>query len=134
MVSETVCDNEYVTILYYPEKGIIHHRWKKFCTGTVFQETMLGASDYLGTHKGSKWLSDDRNYYALTEEDSVWGRKVWFPRTIHAGWKHWAMVLPEKQIGMISMNYMLVQYRAAGINAQVFDSVPAAMEWLEVQE
>jgi hypothetical protein len=133
MVSETVYDNEYATILYYPEKGIIHHQWNKFCSGQFFRDMMLGASDYLGVHKGSKWLSDDRNYSVLTEEDSVWGRKVWFPRTIHAGWRHWAMVLPKNQLGTISMNNIVEQYRAAGINAQVFDSVPAAMEWLELQ-
>lgn len=133
MVSETVIDNEFATILYYPEKGIVHHQWRKFCSGKVFQEIMLTATDYLGAHKGTKWLSDDRNYSVLTEEDSIWGRKVWFPRTIHAGWKHWAMVLPEKQIGAMSMSNIIEQYRAAGINAKVFGSIPEAMAWLESQ-
>lgn len=131
--TETVLENEYVTILYYPETGIIHHQWKKFCSGKIFQDMMLVASDYLGTHKGTKWLSDDRNYTALTEEDSAWGRKVWFPRTIYAGWRHWAMVLPEIRFGTMSMNHILAEYKAAGINAKVFASVPEALDWLESQ-
>lgn len=133
MTAETVFDNEFAKILYYPETGIIHHQWKQYCSGQIFRDMMLGASDYLGSHKGSKWLSDDRNYTTITEEDSIWGRKVWFPRTVHAGWKHWAMILPERHIGTIAMRGIVNEYRAAGINAQFFADVPEAMEWLVSQ-
>lgn len=133
MKTETVCDNEYATILYYPDSGIIHHTWKKFCSGPIFRDMMLGATEYLEARGGSKWLSDDRNYSVLTEEDSAWGRKTWFPRTIHAGWRHWAMILPERHIATVSMEGIVNEYRAAGINAAFFSDVPSAMAWLESQ-
>lgn len=133
METETVYDNEFATILYYPESGIIQHSWKKFCSGPLFREMMLGASDYLEAHKGTKWLSDDRKYTIMSEEDSLWGRRVWVPRTIHAGWKHWAMILPEINAGTEAMQGIVNEFRAAGINAAFFDDVPEAMAWLEKQ-
>lgn len=128
-----VTDNEFATVRYYTESGIIHHEWKKYCHGKVFREIMLAATRCLKENKGTKWLSDDRNYQSLTEEDSIWGQKIWFMETIAAGWKHWAIIFPERQMGKISLSVMFSEYRAAGINAQAFDSVAEAMTWLEAQ-
>lgn len=133
MNSDIVLDTEWLNVRYYPDSGIIHHTWKKSCSGEVFRDMMLEASDYLAAHKGSKWLSDDRLFTVMTEADSLWGRRVWFPRTIHAGWKHWAMLLPERYVGQVSMQAILTEYKAAGINAKIFDSVAAALEWLGSQ-
>jgi hypothetical protein len=30
MAKETYLDNEFITIWYYPDKGIVHHEWHKF--------------------------------------------------------------------------------------------------------
>lgn len=56
MISETVTDNDYAKVLYYPEKGIVHHQWKKFCFGKTFQDIMMASTNCLKTHKGTKWL------------------------------------------------------------------------------
>ncbi len=130
---DTIMDNEWLNVRYYPDEGIIHHTWKKACSGQVFRDMMLEASDYLGSHRGSKWLSDDRLFTAMTNEDSLWGQRVWFARTIHAGWKHWAMLLPERNIGHESMQMIVTEYRAAGINAKVFENLDGALEWLQAQ-
>lgn len=94
---------------------------------------MLASNYYLKEHGGTKWLSDDTNFFILTEEDSRWGQKVWFYQAIEAGWKHWAVILPTLQIGKVSISDLVTEYRAAGINAMVFESVPEAMTWLEAQ-
>lgn len=130
---DTVLDTEWLNVRYYPEAGIIHHTWKKTCSGQVFRDMMLEASDYLGSHKGSKWLSDDRLFMAMTDEDNLWGQRVWFAKTVHAGWKHWAILLPERQAGQESMQMMVNEYRAAGINAKVFDTLESATDWLLAQ-
>ena len=82
--------------------------------------------------QGNKMALDDTNYFVLTGEDR-YGAKVWFYETIAAGWKHWAIILPALQIGKMSITEMVTQYRAAGINAKIFDNVPEAMTWLEAQ-
>ena len=133
MTTITVTDNEFALVRYYTETGIVHHEWKQFCSGTPFQDIMLTSTRCLRDNGGTKWLSDDTNYFVLTGEDSIWGQKVWFYETIAAGWKHWAIILPTLQIGKMSITEMVTQYRAAGINAKIFDNVPEAMTWLEAQ-
>jgi len=133
MTTITVIDNEFACVRYYPETRIIHHEWKQFCSGKPFQDIMLTATRHLRDNRGTKWLSDDTNYFVLTEEDSLWGQKIWFYETIAAGWKHWAIILPTLQIGKMSISDLVTEYRAAGINSKIFDNVPEAMIWLEAQ-
>lgn len=131
--SETVTDNDFATVLYYPQTGIIHHAWKQYCHGKDFQDIMMASTRHLQKEGGTKWLSDDTNYAILTEEDALWGRKIWFYEAIRAGWKHWAIILPTQQIGKVSISDLVTEYRAAGINSMIFDNVPEAMIWLEAQ-
>lgn len=133
MISETVTDNDYAKVLYYPEKGIVHHQWKKFCFGKTFQDIMMASTNCLKTRKGTKWLSDDTNFSVLSQEDTIWGQQTWFPETIAAGWKHWAIILPVKQVGKMNIKKLIAEYNGAGINTNVFENVDDAMKWLEAQ-
>lgn len=133
MVSEIVTDNEYAKVLFYPEKGILHHQWKKFCYGPTFQNIMLTSTNYLKTKRASKWLSDDTNFSVLSPEDTKWGQEIWFPETKKAGWKHWAIIMPIKQVGKMNIKGLIDEYKAAGINTQVFDNVDDALKWLTAQ-
>jgi hypothetical protein len=133
MATETVVKNEFATILYYPEKGIVHHEWHKACFGKGFQEIMLAATNHLKKNKGTKWLSDDRNFTVLSPEDTKWGQEVWFPETKKAGWKYWAILLPVKQVGQMNIKRLIAEYKAAGVTAQIFENPEEAMKWLESQ-
>ncbi len=128
-----VIDNEFAKVNYYSEAGIIHHEWKKFCFGEDFRKLMLMSTNFLKEHKGTKWLSDDRNFSVMTPEDKKWGQDVWWPETKKAGWRFWAIVLPEKAIGKMSIKQLIQEYSAGGITAQVFDDTDKAMDWLEMQ-
>ena len=133
MAKETCLDNEFITIWYHADKGMVHHQWHKFLQGPKMREAFLKGTELLSKNKGTKWLSDDRNYPVLTGDDSKWAEVIWFPKTVKAGWKHWAIVMPEKPIGQININQFVKKYAAAGINAQMFDDLDEAMKWLESQ-
>ncbi len=134
MKVDNVIDNEFARIVYYPELGIIHHEWKKFCSGSNFQELMLTSTNYLKEHNGTKWLSDDSNFSVMAQEDKKWGQEIWWPKTKNAGWKYWAIVLPEKVIGKLSIKALIDEYSKGGITAQVFDNTNQALKWLESQK
>ncbi|HOF86398.1 MAG TPA: hypothetical protein PLP41_11880 [Treponemataceae bacterium] len=133
MAETLVLDNEFAKVTYDEKSGIIHHEWKKFCFGENFQKLMMNSTQYLKAHKGNKWLSDDRNFSVMTEEDTKWGREVWWPETKSAGWKYWAILLPTKTVGKINIKGLIQEYSAGGITAQVFESVEEAKKWLEAQ-
>ena len=133
MPTQTVIDDEYVTLVYYHEFGIVHHQFHRFVSGEHFRGALMQGCELLRQNHGTKWLSDDRGNSALTPSDSLWGDTVWSPAVIAAGWKHWAVILPEAHVGKINMKQWVERYRSRGINARLFIDPDAAMDWLKAQ-
>jgi hypothetical protein len=133
MAKEICLDNEFITIWYHADKGMVHHEWHKFLQGAKLREAFLTGTELLKKHKGTKWLSDDRNYPVLTADDSKWAEAIWFPKTVSAGWKYWAIVMPHSPIGQINIGQFVKMYAALGITAQIFSELDEAMKWLEAQ-
>jgi hypothetical protein len=128
----TVLDNDYASLWYYPEKKVVHHQWKKYAYGKAFQEVLIKGTEAFEQYGGDKWLSDDRNFGAIHGDDKEWGDANWVPRVIKAGWKYWAMILPEKVIGQMSITRLTKEYSTAlGIEVNIFSDPDEAMRWLE---
>src|SRR5882757_9151645 len=99
----TVIDNEFVSMWFYIDKGILHHEFHKYLWGDTFREALNKGVEVFQHHHASKWLSDDRKNAALSQADTEWAIENWFPRVLKAGWKYWALVLPENVIGQMNM-------------------------------
>jgi hypothetical protein len=127
----TIIDNAYVTLWFHPEKKIVHHQIHKFLYGDALREALNTGTGLLAEHKADKWLSDDRKNWALPPEDIEWSKTDWFPRTVKAGWKYWALVQPEKVVGQMNMKRFTEEYAQQGIIVQVFTDPDAALAWLE---
>ncbi len=132
-VPVTILDNEFVTMWYYPDKKIIHHQFHKFLHGQAFREAMNAGTDVMRQYGATKWLSDDRKNSAMPLVDLEWGRTDWFPRVKAAGWKFWAMVLPESIIGQMNMQREVKINAEKGIITNIFSEPLEAMAWLERQ-
>lgn len=90
---------EAMTVWFHPEDKIIHHKFHKFIHGTPFRSGLTRASEALRDRGATKWLSDDRANSALSQEDTEWAMNTWLPQAVANGFKHWAVVLPEKIVG-----------------------------------
>lgn len=130
-MSETVIDNEFITMWFYPDKKMVHHKFKKYVKGEPFRNMLLTSTKLMQEKGATKWLSDDSDMPVLSPDDEEWGRVNWFPQTVKAGWKYWAIVLPKMMVGNVNMKRLASEYSQAGITAEVFDNVEAARKWLE---
>jgi hypothetical protein len=126
-------DNKQVTVWVYPARGIVHHLMKAYCHGAEFREALSKGAEAMATHKGTKWLSDDRANGALPADDEQWAISTWFPASKAAGWKHWAIVQPQKLIGQMNMERFRKMYADLGINAQMFGDPDLAFSWIDAQ-
>ncbi len=133
MAEQTVLDNEFVTLWYNPEKKVVHHHCKKFVYGQSFRDFLLKGTETMQKNHARKWLSDDRNNSLVRKEDMDWGQTNWFPQTLKAGWKYWAIVQPAKAIGQMNMETLVAQYAQAGVVAKFFTDPDEAMKWLDSQ-
>ena len=129
----TILDNEYVTLWYHPDKQIIHHQFHKFMHGQAFRDALNAGTEAMKKYGAHKWLSDDRENSALPRVDTEWAHTEWFARTVLAGWKYWALALPEKIIGQMNMNREAKYYEDRGIITAKFATPDEAMAWLEKQ-
>jgi hypothetical protein len=54
----------------------------------------------------TKWLSEDQTSSAMNKDFFEWGTTEWFPKTIAAGWKYWAIIQPNHIISQIEHEKM----------------------------
>ena len=99
----------------------------------MFREVMTKGADIFIEKGCTKWLSDDRNNWVLKQEDVDWGDVNWGPRVIKAGWKYWAIILPDKVIGKMNMKILIDYYLKKGITIDIFEDVAEALQWLTNQ-
>lgn len=133
MAPITIVDNEYATLLYHPDKKIVHHQFKQWVPGKVFREILTKGVETLEKNGGAKWLSDDRGNAAIPPEDAEWATTVWSPRVVKAGWKFWAIVMPEKVLGQMNMRQFISLNAELGVTVRLFSDPIEAMAWLESQ-
>jgi hypothetical protein len=133
MPTQIILDNDDATLWYHPEPKIVHHRLKRYVYGSALHAVLELGAKTLESHRATKWLSDDRNNGALSPADEIWGKDIWFPRVLRAGWKHWAIVQPEKVVGQLNMKRFKETYAKSGLNVQMFSDPELAEKWLVSQ-
>jgi hypothetical protein len=130
MPTQVILENDDAILWYHSETKIIHHYLKRYVYGKALHIVLEIGAKALEANRATKWLSDDRNNSALSPDDEVWGNEVWFPRALRAGWKHWAIVQPEKVVGQLNMRRFKESYSKSGLNAQMFSDPEQAKKWL----
>lgn len=132
-MKQVVLDSEFANVWVYPNKKVIHHQFKKYTYGDKLKDVLLTGLKTLEKHNCNKWLSDDRVNSALSQEDNEWSVKVWAPLAVKAGWKYWALVLPEKLIGKLYMKRVVADFAKMGVKVELFTSSEEGLAWLDKQ-
>jgi hypothetical protein len=127
---ETLIDDDAVTLRYYPDRKIVHHELHRFVRGEEFRRVLEAGLTMIKQHGATKWLSDDRANGALTPADGEWATTLWAPRAISAGWKMWAVVMPEKVVGQMNMRRFIDMYAAKGVTVRSFTDPRDGLRWL----
>lgn len=130
---QTIIHNEAVLLCYHPRQKIVHHEFHRFVHGAQFREVLEKGLDVFRTRGACKWLSDDRGNGPIKPADGEWALNDWSPRVVAAGWKYWAVILPEKVLGQMNMRRWIETYAKLGVTARVFADADEAMRWLENQ-
>ena len=126
-----IMEDANISMWYYPESKILHHKMHRFFFGKAFRDAMDKGVEVFQKYGAQKWLSDDRDVTTLSQEDLEWGDKDWFPRVAKSGWKYWAIVMPEKVLGQLAIKKLADRYSARGVQTRVFGSPEEAKQWLE---
>lgn len=130
----TLLENEYAYLWYYPDSKIIHHKFLQPVSDVSFRNVLLAGLRLMQENGAQKWLSDDRNNSILSAEDSAWAQDYWEPLAFKAGWKFWAVLPPIKARGNVNMQRLIEQLRIARyVTTKVFSDPDEAWQWLVQQ-
>ena len=125
-------DEPCMRLYFHPDSGIVHHEIRsRNLTSEVFQRVLLRGVEMLETSSASKWLSDNRGHFQLSDADESWAKTVWFPRAVAAGWKHWAILRPESAIGALNITRLSQNYARLGVNTRILSDFTEALSWLK---
>jgi hypothetical protein len=128
-----IIDTEAVSLRYHARYKIVHHEIRRFVHGQEFREILEKGLEVFVQHVANKWLSDDRGNGPLKPADADWALHEWAPRVMRAGWKFWAVVMPEKVLGQMNMKRWIETYAAQGVTVKAFSDPGEAMAWLVCQ-
>lgn len=130
MALHIVLDNEWATVRYDTDGKYMYHTFHQPITGQIFRTTMNTGLEALQANRATKWLSDDRLNGEFSPEDVGFALSDWGPRAARAGWKFWALVVPESMAGRISMSGIVEAFHELGVRVSVFTDLDEARAWL----
>ncbi len=136
MPNVTLYNSPYITVEYWPDKALIYHTIHQPMSSqlAIFKEALNAGTEGLQKYKVLKWLSDDRKNDALTQEGNEWSFNDWQPRTLKAGWKYWAMVVPEDLAAAGTLLPVIEILFELGLRMAVFTTLEQAVAWLDKVE
>lgn len=135
MPNVTIYHSEYITVEYWPEHNLIYHTVHQPMSAQLpmFKEALNAGTAALEQYKVQKWLSDDRKNDALTPEGNEWSFRDWQPRTLQAGWKYWALVVPQSLAAAGTLTPVIDKLFEIGLRMMVFTNAEEAVAWLDKQ-
>jgi hypothetical protein len=134
--NKVLYNSEYITVEYWSDKNLIYHVIHQPIASQLemFKEALDSGTATLTEHKVTKWLSDDRKNGPLSQEGNEWAFGNWQPRTIQAGWKYWAAVVPQDLVAAGTLVPVIDNLYQLGLRMMVFTDVDKAVEWLDKME
>ena len=130
----TVLDNEFITMQYLPDHKCIYHVIHKPIPDQPFRDALDAGTKALKQYEIHKWFSDDRSNGPLSTTFLEWSAKDWQPRTIAAGWKYWANIVPQQLVAAGTLNPVMEAVFAMGLVLQVFSNENEGWEWIDSKQ
>ncbi len=129
----TLYDSAYITVEYWEDKKLIYHTIHQQISGQLemFKEALNAGTAALEKYQVHKWLSDDRKNDPLTQAGNEWSFTDWQPRTLKAGWKYWAAVVPQDLVAAGTLMPVIEELFKLGLRMMVFTNVEDAIVWLD---
>lgn len=130
MSTISVIDNEYASLSFDTDMKFVYHCFHSQLDSTNLRAVLNGGIDLLKKYNATKWLSDNREIGPHSEEDTLWINDHWLPAAVAAGWKYWALVVPNSFVARVNMSEFVDSFYAKGIRIMVFTNYDEAWNWL----
>jgi hypothetical protein len=122
---------DYATLTYDDESQIIYLKLYNECDSAGLRAVLDYGIKLFKETGAHKWLSDNRDMDAVSDEDTNWINNDWLPRAVEAGWQYWALVVPADIEARTNLNEFVTEFYDKGVRVMVFSKVDEADAWLK---
>lgn len=130
MTEHIVFENDMGIVRYDDDGSFIYHTFLKPVSGQGFQDILNRGLAALEHYGADKWLSDDRLNTAFSPTDVEFAVTDWGPRAAAAGWKYWALIVPDDMEARAGMRDIMTPFHALGVQVALFSDIDKAKAWL----
>ena len=126
----------FLRILWEPEIGAVHMRWRGPVGGQEFRDALLRGLRTAEKKGASRWLEDLRRLGMINRADQQWLDDEWFPKAIEVGIRWVARVNPESSKTQVSIRELMQLEHAQAfteaslVEVNAYETVPEARAWL----
>lgn len=122
-------DSPQATVTWNEEKKVVILQWKSFAKGEQYRTPLNKLLELSVQKRSNKALYDSRYLAVISSDDQEWVAQEWYPRSIEAGIKYSALLVPHKAVAKSSANRMLSGMDISN-PSQEFQDIDEALHWL----
>lgn len=131
----TVISNRYFDLFFYEREKIIHHVYKPPMSSAQLKDQLTTGTQLLRESGATKWISDNRQVVnTFDAETTDWVNNVWLPETVEAGWKYWALIVPEAVAASTDHIKFVESFYNSGVWVTVWTNFEEAYEWITAED
>ncbi|MCF7758552.1 hypothetical protein KQ941_29435 [Paenibacillus xylanexedens] len=122
-------DSTQATVSWNEDNKVVVLQWKSFARGEQYRTPLNKLLELAVQKRSNKALYDSRHLAVISPDDQEWVAQEWYPRSLEAGLKYSALLVPHKAIAKSSANRMLSGMDISN-PSQEFHDLDEAFQWL----
>lgn len=129
---ELIVDIPTVTLAWDDTLKCMRIRWSgDYMSGADYRAVLLQLLEVLQKKRACRMLFDMRNMPVMSPEDQAWVQAEWMPKSLKAGLRYSAVVMPERAISRLTLRH--IAQDASNIQRQraYFETLEEASVWLK---
>jgi hypothetical protein len=123
-------DTPYLYVRWERSASWVHVEWKAWATSSEFRTAYDAILEAVGENRASKLLIDLRKTRVLADEDQRWLLDDWGPRSVQAGVRSMAVVVPERPLAKLILENMDKRIPSSVLEIRSFGTLEEAARWL----
>ncbi|WP_339179218.1 hypothetical protein [Paenibacillus sp. FSL R5-0701] len=122
-------DSPQATVSWNEDNKVVVLQWMSFARGEQYRTPLNKLLELAVQKRSDKALYDSRHLAVISPDDQEWVAQEWYPRSLEAGLKYSALLVPHKAIAKSSANRMLSGMDISN-PSQEFHDLNEAFQWL----
>jgi hypothetical protein len=129
---ELIVDIPTVTLAWDDTLKCMRIGWSgAYMSGADYRAVLLRLLEVLERKRACRMLFDMRNMPVMSPDDQAWVQAEWMPKSLKAGLKYSAVVIPERALSRLTLRHIAKDASNIERERAYFETLDEASAWLK---